>query len=515
MSVPTQQHTATCATRGIPAEAGSTPAVHLPHPTTTAAPDGRDAAALVTCARTSRPGATSGNSERGGVRRTGHGFATADECRAAAAAVGPWQWDGREGPVPTLEVAPGLVRVSWPDLNRRERTANRNADRPVVAAADDEHAEQLQAELAEALGEHDQDQGGEAGAGIIRGWSAKSRARMVATIAELDLAPLVAGGDLAMSTLTYPGDWLAVAPNRAAVNKHLETLRKREARAFPGMGGMELWKFEFQQRGAPHIHRAHIVPEAVAYAEELAKFNQRRDAWERGGRVGPPPFRRSALGEGLAYRDWLALNWVDIVNPADLEDRAKMFRVHSHPATVDMAEGARAKDPKRLATYFGKHGQYRAKDYQNEPPAEWIEGGESVGRFWGYRGLAKAKGAATITPPEALFMGRTLARYAQQVRMVNPVTGEKVTRLALRREQRWRAEHRVGPDGVMEVHYRKRWTTTRARRMVGANRTGFLVVNDGPVVAEYLARAAEACLVDRPGPKPVGMRGPVADRVRQ
>jgi len=378
--------------------------------------------------------------------------------------------------------------MTWPDLNRREKTANANADRlPILSENPD----------AEATGR------------TIYEWSAKSRARMVSTIAELDLAPMVAAGPLGMTTLTYPGKWEEVAPDRAAVNQHLETLRKREARAFPQVGGMELWKFEFQRRGAPHIHRAHAIPDGVAYAEEIAKHEARRLAWELGGKQGPPPYRRPAVGEGLPYREWLSLAWADVVAHPDPEER----RRHERAGTgVDMDEGARAVDPRRLGVYFSKHGQFRAKDYQNEVPEQWRETGESVGRFWGYRGLSKVVGKASVTADEALFLGRTLSRYAERVTMINPQTGEKFTRPALKRVKVWRESTRIDPDGVMRVRYRQRWTTTRTRRMTGKNRTGFLIVNDGPAMAATLAHALEACRPQTPRPQPVGMRGPITAR---
>ena len=495
-----RQHTA----RAVDASTRPT----VPSETTT---HGEPGNLFITSAITSRPGLNWENVEqaRGPVApRTGHSFASADECREAAGRVAPWSWDGHEGPVDMLEVGPGIIRLATRDLNRREQALNRAAERPVVAPGevDEETAEYL-AELAE------QSDGETGTRGVIKGWSARSRARMVAVLAELDLAPLVEAGPLAMPTLTYPGKWEQVAPNRATVNKHLETLRKRRARAFPQIKA-ELWKFEFQRRGAPHIHMAHVIPGEVAYAEELAKHETRVLAWELGGKQGPPPYRKPALGEGLPFGEWLALNWVDIVNHPDAEERRNHYLVHAHPATLGLDEGARARDPKRLAVYFGKHGQFKAKDYQNEVPELWLEGEQSVGRFWGYRGLSKALGKSTLPADgEKVFMARVLARYAQQVRMINPVTGEKVTRLAVKREQRVRARERIGDDGVLEVRYTKRWTTTRVKRMNGPRRSGFLVVNDGPAVARELARALEVCVrAEPPAVLPVGMRGPVWSR---
>lgn len=474
-------------TSGEQGKADRAPLAATPLAVTPGDGDARDG--LVTCSISSRPGMTWENSQAGRAGKQcapRHTFPTVEEVHAAAGTVAPFEWDGREGPCPTFEVGPGLVRMTWPDLNRRERAANAAANRPIM---------------------WEEKRGGVAAVtdSLITEWSSRSRARMIATIAELDIAPMVAAGPLGMTTLTYPGDWQTVAPNRAAVNKHLETLRKREARAFPQVGGMELWKFEFQRRGAPHIHRAHAIPEGVAYEAEIAAYEARRLAWELGGKQGPPPYRRPAVGEGLPYREWLALAWADVVAHPDPEERRK----HERAGTgVDMDEGARAVDPRRLGVYFSKHGQFRAKDYQNEVPQQWRESGESVGRFWGYRGLQKIVGKASVSADEALFMGRTLARYAERVTMVNPVTGERFTRPALQRVKVWRESTRIDADGVMRVRYRQRWTTKRTRRMKGHNRTGYLVVNDGPAMAETLARALDTC-VSAPGKRPpAGLRGP-------
>ena len=119
------------------------------------------AAGLVTCAKSVRelspPGVSPGRFP----------FPTVDECRAGAATVGGWAWDGREGPVPTLEVYPGLVRLTAPDLNRREKTANKNSDAPVI--------------LSMGEGQEPED------ARRITGWSRRSRARMAVSYTHLTL----------------------------------------------------------------------------------------------------------------------------------------------------------------------------------------------------------------------------------------------------------------------------------------------------------------------------------------
>lgn len=59
-------------------------------------------------------------------------------------------------------------------------------------------------------------------------WSRKSRSAMCRTFAELDYSPIIGANRIpAMVTLTYPGDWLTVAPSGKAVKRHLDLWRKR------------------------------------------------------------------------------------------------------------------------------------------------------------------------------------------------------------------------------------------------------------------------------------------------
>jgi hypothetical protein len=189
-------------------------------------------------------------------------------------------------------------------------------------------------------------------------------------------------------------------------------------------------------------------------------------AWEAAGRKGRKPYFRAAAGDGLEYRAWLSEVWADIVGHPDPEQR----RRHRLAGTaVDLREGERMRDPKRLAVYFTKHGQYRAKEYQHEVPEAWQEPGAGPGRFWGYWGLEKATRGVELVPADAVFVGRTLRRLARSKGVTRQVTVQ-------------RTNTRTG-----EVRYRK--VRRRASRL-GAG-VGFLCVNDGPAVAAALARALE------------------------
>lgn len=176
-----------------------------------------------------------------------------------------------------------------------------------------------------------------------------------------------------------------------------------------------------------------------------------------------------------------------------------------------MLRGDRVRDPKRAAVYFGKHGTYSDKEYQNLVPKLWQESGRGPGRFWGVRGLKRVRGVAMVAAGELQFLGRQLRKLGTRTRAWSPERGHYV-RPAMRtvwRERRarsWRS-----PAGVTILRWRKRRTSVRVRRMTGPNGAGFLLVNDGVEVARQLARARDACL--KPTPAPVGMRGPVDSRL--
>ena len=153
-----------------------------------------------------------------------------------------------------------------------------------------------------------------------------------------------------------------------------------------------------------------------------------------------------------------------------------------------------------------------------------------MGRFWGYWGLSKVKGAAVVDVDSALFLARVLRRYGTTAKVWNEETRTHEFRPVLRTV--WRPRRRVDPDGTVRparhvggawvedaegvpvdaVHYRKQ--TVRARRMTGPLGAGFLLVNDGPAIGRALGRALEACGPSVEGPRPVGMRGSVVERVK-
>ncbi|OEJ93117.1 hypothetical protein [Streptomyces thermolilacinus] len=357
-----------------------------------------------------------------------------------------------------MSVSPGTIAVAWPDVARAERTVERQQE------ADRKRASDLARYVAEYVGDPAELEPSR----VITEWSAKSRARMTRTLAELDYGPLLRLGlRLPMTTLTYPGDWLTVAPTGKAVKEHLKAYRKRFERAW-GFAPIGIWKLEFQRRGAPHIH--FWGPEPEGTAGELRRLTQAR--------------YRPAVGDGLPYRQWLSVVWADIVAHPDPEER----RRHQLAGTaVDFREGERMRDPRRLAVYFTKHGSYAAKEYQNRVPEQWQRPGAGPGRFWGYWGLESAAVAVEVDPAAAVWAARILRRYAR----AQGVTQQRTVRRSAGGTPR--AELPViglaGAAYAEPTRVRYRRVRRRVVRMRGGR--GFLCVNNGPALAAKLARAVE------------------------
>lgn len=346
-----------------------------------------------------------------------------------------------------VEVGPGIFAVRSTDPARRERALARQEadhDRAVSELVGSWHPPLV--EGAFDVPEPAPQRG-------VRSWSPKSRARMVARLAEFDYSALFDQGDrAAMLTLTYPGDWLTVAPDSATCHRHLLAFRKRFERRY-GRPLVAVWKREFQRRGAPHYHLLMMPPKDPEFVT------------------------------------WVSATWADVVAHPDPVQRAR----HAVAGTgVDYENGARARDPKRLAIYFSKHGSFSAKDYQNQAPAEWD--GTSVGRFWGYWHLERAVAAVEVAPDVARTVLRTARRFSDANRYYVSDT-------------RWRKVETVDREtGEIGFRWRKRRTKVPVRRLRQV--AGYLVVNDGPAFAASLARYAAITTtprrIRRSGAGPVG-----------
>lgn len=379
-----------------------------------------------------------------------------------------------EGPIWRVLVSPGSVAIRYTDPVRADRTHER-----MLASAEAATAQAVRRLLEDPTADPFP-AGGERR--CITSWSAKSRARMVATLHALDWSKLTDEGRLALVTLTYPGDWLAVAPHADAARRHLLMLRKRFCRAWGRETFRAVWKREFQDRGAPHWHLLMAPPEGV-----VSPF-------------GPLP--RGVERDNRDFRTWLAEEWASIVGSescgaalglVDDSGRIVCCERHRHRAAgvaVDYSKGRRATSPALIASYFSKHGLFRAKDYQNLAPAEWVEAG-SVGRFWGVWGLSPAVAGVHLHPAEAVAALRTMRRYSRANAPVVKVDA-------------WR--YRTRADGTAK------WRKVQKRRRLYrrlSGKSGFLVTQDGPSLAADLARHLDRLrrpeqIIGRSGAGPVG-----------
>jgi len=285
-----------------------------------------------------------------------------------------------EGPGFGAYVSPGGVRLVARDLARAEKSAERaeEARKRLADAVGDKFNDptpvQPPGSLREAFGD-DKPRTRE----VVR-WSAKSRRRMTFRLASLDYAGLFRQGMPAMVTLTYPARWFAFAPDGRTVKRHLSALRRRYERRY-GIKPFALWKLEFQHRGAPHLHLLMPVPHGVH------------------------------LGE---FREWVALSWNAIICDGVESTESERYDALMAGTAVDMREGFRMKDVKRIAVYFSKHSLKSSgdKEYQHIVPEEWQTPGAGPGRFWGVWGLVVVEFGFPLDVRSFVRLRRILRRYS-------------------------------------------------------------------------------------------------------
>jgi len=285
------------------------------------------------------------------------------------------------GPATFLEISPGAVRIHVQKPGQHDHEADlalrgryRNVDAAVaqvsglynsdMAALTDVDLEVLSAPdvLARAV----RGKPSLSKRGKIMGWSRKSRNRMQLRLGSLDWTPLFEDGlEPAMVTLTMPGNWEELAPTPAEFRRMVGRFRSAYADAW-GSPSTGVWKLEFQRRGAPHVHILMTPPAGVAQ--------------------GMYPFE---------FRHWLSMAWARAVG-AKGEDRLK----HEKAGTGVDYVGEAYRNPRLIAKYFGKHGTFNAKEYQNQMPMLWLDAidrGESGIQFWGVWGLKKAVGVLQLS----------------------------------------------------------------------------------------------------------------------
>jgi hypothetical protein len=310
--------------------------------------------------------------------------------------------------------------------------------------------------------------------GRVVEWSSRSRARMVRSVASFDVGgwsfrPLT---QWCLVTLTYPGDWRAVAPDGRAIKRHLEVFRRAALRdladwlpAGPaGRALVALWKLEFQRRGAPHFHL--LMPAPVG---EMA--------WRVGRGLGA----ESVVG---SFRQWVAQAWSRAVGAVGEEGRRHLLA----GTAVDWDEGRRASaDPKRMAIYFLKHSApgRSSKEYQHRVP----DGFDGVGRFWGSWGLHPSVVRVSVPREDFVALRRLLRGAHGQLSHVTTAGGVLSVRSGGPRRSRVRVARGVrhpgdvapgvpGPNVPRAVRYR--WVTRRVRRLSGGLVVGVGVDADCP-----------------------------------
>lgn len=316
-------------------------------------------------------------------------------CEGAAAAVewdrGDLRWRPPDGPVPELswelEVGPAAVRVRRCRPQAAVRLSAVVPDQRKLLSV----VSQVRIEESAVSGPVRVVPGGPRG--VVRGFSDASRRRLVSAWAFREWPDRMVA-----LTLTYPGDWRAVAPDGRAVKRHLDSFRARWRRAFGAPRGA--WKLEFQARGAPHFHLLLEVPEGVTLS-------------------------------GL--RSWVSHSWAEVVGSPDPRHLLAGTQV-----TEFRAEGRAA-----ASRYFAKHGSFGSKSYQHRVPPDFPD----VGRFWGFWRLPKVSAVVRVSSAVVLEV-RRLARgwyaanenwaAARSVRRVDRRTGV-VRRRRVRRRTRVRS----------------------------------------------------------------------------
>ncbi len=339
-------------------------------------------------------------------------LATVDEMVAIAASipqVDQKSWKHHNGgPATFLEISPGAVRIHVQKPGQADHEADlalrgryRNVDAAVaqvsglynsdMAALTDVDLEVLSAPdvLARAV----RGKPLLSKRGKIMGWSRKSRNRMQLRLGSLDWTPLFEDGlEPAMVTLTMPGNWEELAPTPADFRDMIARFRASYVKAW-GTASVGVWKLEFQRRGAPHVHILMTPPAGVAQ--------------------GMYPFE---------FRHWLSMAWARAVG-AKGEDRLK----HEKAGTGVDYVGEAYRNPRLIAKYFGKHGTFNAKEYQNQMPMLWLDAidrGESGIQFWGVWGLKKAVGVLQLSDETgAVNFGRIGADLVQRASDIARIIG--------------------------------------------------------------------------------------------
>lgn len=429
---------------------------------------------LVICAENVREPVSDGlaTGELRAIDALGLRFPSPEMVTAAAAlfeAAPPWACGpGRRGVEPEsgrfrIFIGPGVVRLGWTNPVRAEKAAERAVshhqrdvnDAKLHVRSDLEH-DARHGDQAVVSSTRRSPTGNDkcATGGVITEWSRKSRSAMCRTFAELDYSPLVESGRVpAMVTLTYPGDWEVVAPDGASVKRHMVLWRKRFQREY-GEPARYIWKLEFQRRGAPHIH-----------------------LWMA------PPISPGRSGRG--FGQWLSETWAQVVDHPDAEQKARHRLAGS---AVDVRNGLKARDPKRLAIYFTKHSSpnlHGDKEYQHIVPELWRQHGSGPGRFWGVYGLKKAIAILEVALDTYLTARRIVRRWSRSQAVYGDSASRFPTAVVPRTATVLVPRVECGTGVVAFRRVRRRRPLCNQSGLGG----GYALVNDGPAFASRLSAA--------------------------
>ena len=291
---------------------------------------------------------------------------------------------------------------------------------------------------------------------VVTEFSRRSRNRLRTVAASLDWhAAWQPGLHMLMVTLTYPGDWRTAAPTPDVVNRHRKAFLKRFHRA-TGHPLAHIWKREFQERGAPHLHLYGWWPRRIGDLYLIA---------------------------------WVSHTWYDVVGTG--------LREHLNAGTgVDYRQSFDMSNPLRVAFYFSGYASSKgSKEYQNEAPEGWANDNGSVGRYWGRVGLDTILAEIPVTRADAVTIERLLRGVLRSVAR----TPDRRPRT--RRTRYSRTGH--GPNGL-----RKRWIHRRySLPTLKGTDSGFSYLTaDGARLAFDVARTL--ALADPP-PWPKGQPRPL------
>lgn len=316
--------------------------------------------------------------------------------------------------------------------------------------------------------------------GIIKGWSSSSRGRMRERFASLDYrAFFEQPGRPALITLTMPGEWEELAPTGADFKKMYDKFRKRFEYEF-SRKLINLWKLEFQKRGAPHLHLFCMAPTTPGKSDK-------------------------------PFKEWLSLAWAKSVGAT-----GENYQKHLKAGTgIDYttAEGmdSVAAVSRYFAGYVGK-GYEHAKAYQNEPPQLWLDN-NSVGRFWGYsQSIPKTEVIVELEPHHQIQVNRLLnhvVRAQGTTEFIRDNNGKviktvrKGSPIRTVKRPRWKLDPLTGeltgrknPDGTPMLdkdgnpvpYYRR--VTRRVKGYINRG-AGLIYHEDVAVLGSQLARALE------------------------